>query len=298
MKKEKKNKKAKVRPPLRTRFDLFNRFRHWWFGGLGIKHSVFRVKGAVQTLLILLGVVSIGYAMAAFYTNSGEFVISIDKEMAKDGFVLSEQNEFSEKLITLHGDLIDNVSNIDISDISRNVMNEDGSHNGMGYLAYTFYLKNETDEPRDYQYNLKLQKATKGADKALWIMMFFNGKMNMYAAMNKDGNPERIYSLYKFAFMDWAEDEGLFQKKLSTNDKGYLTDEIMNILGNPDINKLYQLEAIPFIASDSVCTGFREQIQPGEVDKYTIVAWFEGEDPECIDDIIGGNIELAMKFTY
>ena len=96
MKKEK-SKKNKVRPPLRTRFDWFNRFKHWWLGGVGVKHSVFRVKGALQTLLVLVIVVSVGYAMAAFYTNSGEFVISIDKKMASDGFTISENNDFSEK---------------------------------------------------------------------------------------------------------------------------------------------------------------------------------------------------------
>ncbi len=35
----------------------------------------------------------------------------------------------------------------------------------------------------------------------------------------------------------------------------------------------------------------------GSVDKYTIVLWLEGWDPECVDDIMGGEVKLSMKFN-
>ena len=41
----------------------------------------------------------------------------------------------------------------------------------------------------------------------------------------------------------------------------------------------------------------REKISPGEKDKYTVVIWLEGDDPDCIDDIIGGEIKMEMKIT-
>ncbi len=34
----------------------------------------------------------------------------------------------------------------------------------------------------------------------------------------------------------------------------------------------------------------------GSVDKYTVVIWLEGWDPECVDDIMGGEVKLSMKF--
>ena len=34
---------------------------------------------------------------------------------------------------------------------------------------------------------------------------------------------------------------------------------------------------------------------PNDVDKYTIVVYLEGEDPECVDAIIGGEIKLNME---
>ena len=32
-----------------------------------------------------------------------------------------------------------------------------------------------------------------------------------------------------------------------------------------------------------------------EVDKYTVVIWLEGNDPECINDIIGGELKMQMN---
>lgn len=37
-----------------------------------------------------------------------------------------------------------------------------------------------------------------------------------------------------------------------------------------------------------------ENFKVGDKDRFTIVVWLEGDDPECIDDIIGGKIELQM----
>ncbi len=34
----------------------------------------------------------------------------------------------------------------------------------------------------------------------------------------------------------------------------------------------------------------------GAVDKYTVVLWLEGWDPECVDDIMGGEVKLSMTF--
>ena len=43
-----------------------------------------------------------------------------------------------------------------------------------------------------------------------------------------------------------------------------------------------------------VCTFTEENFLVGNVDKYTIVIWMEGEDPECVDEIIGGSVKFSM----
>ena len=294
---EKPNKPKKIKRSLISRVDWVNRFRHWWLGSVSVTRSLFRVAAAKQTVALLIGLLVVGYVMAAFYTQSGEFVISLDRTMADDGFLISETTDFSEKLITLHGTAVANATNISIYDIDRDVMNVDGDHNGINYVAYTFYLKNATDETRNYQYQLQLKNAAKGAEKASWIMLYYNGTQNIYAAPNKDGNPERQFSVTPFPFMDYAS-EKVVQTQLTNKNRGYITKEKLQELELESPEGVYQLEAIPFQASDMVCSGIREEIEPGEIDKYTAVIWMEGEDPECVNDIIGGYVELMMKFNY
>ena len=36
--------------------------------------------------------------------------------------------------------------------------------------------------------------------------------------------------------------------------------------------------------------------KPGAKDKFTVVIWLEGNDPDCLDNIIGGTMKLDMKF--
>ena len=40
-----------------------------------------------------------------------------------------------------------------------------------------------------------------------------------------------------------------------------------------------------------------ENFQPGETHKFTIVVFIEGDDPECLNQIIGGEIRLHMEIT-
>lgn len=40
-----------------------------------------------------------------------------------------------------------------------------------------------------------------------------------------------------------------------------------------------------------------EDFKPGDRDRYTIVIWLEGSDPECNDNILGGEIKLHMEFN-
>ena len=41
----------------------------------------------------------------------------------------------------------------------------------------------------------------------------------------------------------------------------------------------------------------RTNMQPGEIDKFTLVIWIEGDDPDCLDNLIGGEIKMHMEIT-
>ena len=38
----------------------------------------------------------------------------------------------------------------------------------------------------------------------------------------------------------------------------------------------------------------RSNFKPGDIDKYTIVVWVEGDDPDCVDALIGGEIKMHL----
>jgi hypothetical protein len=52
-----------------------------------------------------------------------------------------------------------------------------------------------------------------------------------------------------------------------------------------------------FATATKVMNVFKEGFEPNAKDKYTIVIWLEGNDPDCVDDIIGGTIKLGMDFN-
>lgn len=52
----------------------------------------------------------------------------------------------------------------------------------------------------------------------------------------------------------------------------------------------------PFASKDVVTTISHKNFRVGDVDKYTVVIWLDGDDPECVDKIIGGAVEFGFDF--
>lgn len=53
----------------------------------------------------------------------------------------------------------------------------------------------------------------------------------------------------------------------------------------------------PFYSSKQVMCVERNDFMKGEVDKYTVVIWLEGNDPQCTDEIKGGKLKFTMNFS-
>ena len=49
-----------------------------------------------------------------------------------------------------------------------------------------------------------------------------------------------------------------------------------------------------FESKEIVCSYHEKDFLVGNVDRYTIVIWMEGDDPECVDSIIGGSVQFSM----
>ena len=51
-----------------------------------------------------------------------------------------------------------------------------------------------------------------------------------------------------------------------------------------------------FETDKKIMTTTTKNFKVGQIDKYTIVIWIEGNDPECIDDIRNGHVRTRMTF--
>lgn len=63
--------------------------------------------------------------------------------------------------------------------------------------------------------------------------------------------------------------------------------------------KFKELEknTVEFKEDNLVFLSKEEKFSPGDINKYTIVIWLEGSDPECTNNILGGEIKLHMAFN-
>lgn len=67
------------------------------------------------------------------------------------------------------------------------------------------------------------------------------------------------------------------------------------IYAKPAKNGKAEPGTIPFVKKDIVMEDYVRNFEVNDVDKYTVVIWLEGDDPECVDAIIGGMVRMAMN---
>jgi hypothetical protein len=56
-------------------------------------------------------------------------------------------------------------------------------------------------------------------------------------------------------------------------------------------------DTVPFQDDETVAIRHNPNFKPGDIDKYTLVLWVEGSDPDCTDNILGGEFKVEMKFN-
>ena len=74
----------------------------------------------------------------------------------------------------------------------------------------------------------------------------------------------------------------------------------MAIKENAKLNKTTgepENNTIAFKEDGIVMLEQEKNFKPGDVHKYTVVIWIEGNDRECVDDIIGGEVKMRMRLT-
>lgn len=260
-------------------FDKRRGFLFLWFFGGG--RWLWALLGAAALLLLAL------FAMTWVSQMRGYFTINLSDHLFREGFVLSETKDFRQSTTNLFAEPAVDCS-ISITSLQRDIDDYEGSHNGLGYFAYTYYIRNEGENVADYNWELQITAESLECSTAVWVMIFEDGEPGLYAEAGEDGKPQSI--------PDVGDDTRGYMSipvlELSSNPGAYL--QPIKTVGNATY---YRLTPTPFADEFTVAAGTRTSVQPGEVHKYTVVVWLEGDDPECTNERIGGHLGLNMQYS-
>lgn len=130
------------------------------------------------------------------------------------------------------------------------------------------------------------------------------GSQNGYDEMGKS-----LYICYTFALGNDTKEDICYDSSVTLDDQNKDADNAIRVrVIRNDQKKDYAKAAVKGgtekVAVDATWidpkTVMKEEssiIKSGEKVKYTVVIWLEGDDPECVDDILGGEVKLSMHFN-
>ena len=118
----------------------------------------------------------------------------------------------------------------------------------------------------------------------------------------------RNYIAYTFYAENMGQDTINYWTKIEIDDVIKNVDEAIRVMVFKNGNKVIyaknnrdtgqpEPDTIPFHDEDTVMLEVTENFKVGDIDKYTVVIWVEGDDPECKNDLIGGEIKMHMTLT-
>ena len=188
------------------------------------------------------------------------------------------------------------------------IYNTDGSYKGEGtkeyFIATSFFLKNTGRRDVNYREISSLDRTMKGMDKAIRVMVIKDieppddeayGVITVYAAPKSDESGE-----------DLKDENGnvILEEVVPTGGTmtGYKPETIIDYdkfeFDPADIREDGVWMTKPFQGDGYVINNQAEPpLQVNQVIKYTIVIWLEGQDEQCVDDILGGQVKLAVEFA-
>ncbi len=220
----------------------------------------------VGVLIVLLG---LGYACTAVINSGGRFTVSMAGNLY--GIQLADNPEFENPTLQLYGSAIESMDNITkqwLLNQNGELKTDDpvyasfeeldqvyGDHNGTNYLAYTFAVRNGGAAESG-------EDATVDYRASLEIVSAYKGADEAIRAMVFINGVPTTYAKPQLGTED--------TKETFAADENFLSDDV-----------IMQYTSKGFKVNDS--------------DRYTVVVWLEGEDPECVNDIMGGEVKLKMN---
>lgn len=115
------------------------------------------------------------------------------------------------------------------------------------------------------------------------------------------------YFTYSFYVKNTGTEKAGYTAKLNVDSVTQGADEAVRVMvthndestvfAKPSLGSTSVLEAYAdknFVSNRQVASFSNENFEAGSVDRFTVAIWFEGDDPECVDDILEGEIKFSM----
>ena len=224
------------------------------------REALIRILTIILVLMLLF--LSLMFACSSYVNKAGDFTVTMDKDAYNMGIILSETEDFKQSSRFLTGEKCVDMLDTTLEWLPDDLDDIDGSHNnsnGQSFLAYTFYVKNAGNVDVDYSAEILIDSVSLGVDEAMRVMIFHNGEPTIYAKPQKGTTDKREENL---------------------NDNG---------------ESVYAVDK-NFVSNTKIMENEVKMFRPGDIDKYTVVVWLEGWDPECVNKILEGEIKMSMKF--
>lgn len=209
-------------------------------------------------LVLLLMFLSVMFACSSYVNKAGDFTVTMDKDAFNAGITLCETKDFTISSRFLAGEKCENMADCTLEWLPDDIDNIDGSHNRSNGAEFLAYT---------FYVKNAGEKDVKYSARILIESVSLGVDEAARVMVFKNGTPT-IYAKPKKGTTNMFE----------TNNGTY------------DIDKL-------FVSSTKIMEETTEEFKVGDIDKYTVVVWLEGWDQECVDDILGGDIKMAMDFN-
>lgn len=216
------------------------------------------IRILVIILVILLLFLSIMFACSSYVNKAGDFTVTLDKDAYIMGLSLSETKDFKNPTRFLAGTKCENMSECTLEWLPDDIDDIDGSHNRSNDQEFMAYT--------------------------FYVKNAGQVDVGYYASIKIDSVALDVDEAMRVMVFRNGEPTIYAKPKKGT----------VNIMENNE--RHYDIDK-NFLANDKVMDVTEEDFKVGDVDKYTVVIWLEGWDPECVDDIMDGEVKLSMNFV-
>ncbi len=224
-------------------------------------------------ILFLLLLMSIVFAGASFLNKAGRFTVNLDPEaLSKYNISISSTKDFKEPTVILQGTALENMWNITQDWILNDPNNRE--YYNAGDPTYTSFEEIDAIDGahngKDYiAYTFWIKNAGNENDESITYYC----SLDINSAAKGADEAIRVMLFHNGV-------PTVYGKTPKNPDAQYANFGIDNY----------------FVSADKVMETTRTGFMAGEMDRYTILIWLEGWDPECVDNIKGGEVKLSMNF--